>query len=91
LYRIWDIVKDPKKVLEKLGDALVDKGKQIYAVDRVQGLHDFYRDVRDSPLQARNRALLEKTFDRFAPDTTWSAAAELAGKVETNVLPPRLS
>jgi hypothetical protein len=86
LYRTWDIIKSPSKILEKLGDALVDKGKEYYAVDRIWGLHDFYKDLRESPLQKRNYALLESMFDRFAPEQTWSAASELAETVENRTL-----
>lgn len=91
LYRIWDVVKDPTKILEKVGDALVHRGKEYYAIDRVWGLHDFYHDVRNAPLPRRNYDLLASMFDKMATENTWATAEEFAKLVDRNIVGSKAS
>lgn len=49
IYILWDILKEPHKILKTLGDKLAKKGHEIFVVSRVRGLHDFWKDLTSSP------------------------------------------
>lgn len=76
IYRLWDILKSPTKILEKVGDTLADRGKEISVIEQVRGLHDFWHDLVRSPVPDRNPELLKKLFPSQVGKEVWNAANE---------------
>jgi hypothetical protein len=88
IYTLWDILKDPHKILQAIGDKLAEKGRHQYVVNRVNGLHDFWRDLCDAPPSDSNRALASKLFPNQAHNRTWEVAAELAATLDSDLTSP---
>lgn len=74
IYTLWDLLKEPLKILVKIGDKLVDTGKRQSVVGRARGLNEFWEELLDAPL----RIDLSKLFRERAPDSLWAAASRYA-------------
>lgn len=81
IYTLWDILKDPTKILERIGDKLADMGKEMYAIGQVRGMHDFWNELLRSPTSDRNQEILSKLFSEQVDDGVWLSA----GKFENSL------
>jgi hypothetical protein len=82
IYQIWDVLKEPTKVLQKLGDKLAQKGKELSVISRAAGLHDFHQELLRSPIPERNFELVQKLFKRLIPDSSWKIAETYANRMD---------
>jgi hypothetical protein len=85
-YKVARLAVEPLKIPGKAVEALSEKGSQYEGMDRIRGLHDFYKDLAGSPLERMNGELLSKMFPTFAPDKLWEAASEFGKTIEEKVL-----
>ena len=82
IYIIWDILKSPAKILEAVGDKLADRGKEESIIRRVDGLHDFWRDLADAPTDKVTAANLARLFPKRLDDEVWDLAGKLADSLD---------
>ncbi len=78
IYTLWDLVKKPTEFLASFGDKLAETGRQRYVVDRVAGLHDFWRELARSPVQEESQSLLKRLFPDVAEPAVWNMASHAA-------------
>jgi len=81
VYTLWDIVKEPTKLLTALGDKLVKRGKEEQIIGRVKGLHDFWRDLAEAPPSDLMRTHFNRLFSKRSDDRTWILGQQLAEAV----------
>lgn len=80
IYKIWDVVKSPTKILQTVGDKLVVRGREEAIVGQVKGLRPFWRAILDAPLQGQAE-LLSSLVPRIAEKQVWDASRRLAERV----------
>jgi hypothetical protein len=85
IYTLWDIVKEPTKALQAVGDKLVKRGREEQIVGRVKGLHDFWRDLANAPPSDVARAQFNRLFSKRSDDRTWDLGQQLAEAVNTSL------
>jgi hypothetical protein len=82
IYTIWDVVKNPTKIPQAVGDILATKGRELSISSRVAGLHTFWREISQSPIPERNHRLLARLFpQQIAPDV-WDSARKYYAAVD---------
>ncbi len=74
IYRVWDLVKDPTKILQTIGDVLVARGRKEAAIGRVQGLRAFWKATLDAPPGDITASNIRRLVPKMAEDQVWSAA-----------------
>lgn len=74
LYRAWDLVKNPTKILQAVGDVLVARGRKEAAIGRVHGLKAFWNAALDAPPNDITGSNLRRLVPRMAEDRVWRAA-----------------
>ena len=74
IYQLWDIVKNPSGIIEKIGDKLADKGKEVSVIERVAGIHAFWNELLQAPVSDKNEKLIRKVFPNRADKPIWDAA-----------------
>jgi hypothetical protein len=82
IYIIWDILKNPVKILEAVGDKLADRGKEESIIRRVDGLHDFWKDLAKAPTDKVTAANLAHLFPKRLDDEVWDLAGKLADSLD---------
>ena len=85
IYTLWDMLKSPSKILQEIGDKLVAKGQEEYIIGRVKGLHDFWKDLADSPTSDVMRRHFNRLFPKQADEYTWKLGQRLATALETEL------
>lgn len=85
LYRVWDLVKDPTKILQAMGDLLVARGRREAAIGRVQGLRAFWKATLDSPTEERTQILFRRIVPRMAEQRTWKVAEGFCKRLEATI------
>jgi hypothetical protein len=85
IYTLWDILKQPKDILVAIGDKIVKKGREKYAVGRVKGLHDFWDDLANSPPSTAMRTQFNKLFLKQSEDKAWESGRKLAEAVNPSL------
>ena len=83
IYTLWDILKNPVKTLPAIGDKLRAKGHELSIIGRVRGLHDFWKELANSPIPQKNLELLSNLFPKLASDVEWQLSYDLANSVNT--------
>lgn len=83
IYKIWRVLKNPLNTLEEIGDLIAARGNELSVIDRVNGLHDFYKNLASSPIPKLNRELINTTFPKIAEERAWSLAEQLAIKMNS--------
>lgn len=82
IYIIWDILKDPTKILEAVGDKFAARGREESIISRVDGLHDFWRDLAKAPTDQVTAANLARLFPRRLDNEVWDLASKLADSLD---------
>jgi hypothetical protein len=82
IYIIWDILKDPVKMLQAVGDKLAARGREECIIRRVDGLHDFWRDLAKAPADKVTTANLARLFPKRLDDEVWDLAGKLADSLD---------
>jgi hypothetical protein len=83
IYTLWDVLKNPLNMLPTIGDKLRTKGHELSIIGRVKGLHDFWKELANSPVPKKNLELLSTLFPRLASDEEWQLSRDLANSVNT--------
>jgi len=81
IYKIWDVMKSPTKVLQAMGDKLVVRGREEAIVGQVRGLRAFWRAALDAPLRGQAE-MLSSLVSSVAEDRVWEASRRLAHRTE---------
>ena len=74
VYVLWDVFKNPTRILQSIGDKAADRGRELSVIGRARGLHDFWNDLIRSPLADRNRELMTELFPDQVEQEAWEAA-----------------
>jgi len=85
IYMLWDILKEPTKILQALGDKVTKRGRERYIVGRVKGLHDFWDDLSNSPPSNIMRTQFNRLFPKRSEDKTWESGRKLAEAVNAGL------
>jgi hypothetical protein len=85
IYTLWDILKEPTKMLAAIGDKMAKKGREEYAIGRVKGLHDFWDDLANSPPSTAMRTRFNMLFPKRSEDKVWESGRKLAEVVNTSL------
>ena len=83
IYTLWDILKNPLNILSAIGDKLRKKGHELSVIGRARGLHDFWKELVDSPIPQKNLELLSNLIPKIASDKEWQLSRDLANSVNT--------
>jgi len=82
VHQAWDLLKDPLKVYEKLGDKLIERDKLNQAINRAQGLTDLWRELYDAPTIQSNTTLIKEAFGLSVDSRLWLETRDLASRLE---------
>jgi hypothetical protein len=74
IYRVWDLLKDPTKILQAIGDVFVARGRKEAAIGRVHGLKAFWNAALDAPPNDVTESNLRRLLPRMAEGRVWSTA-----------------
>lgn len=77
-HTIWDSVKSPTAPV----DMLAQKDKRDQIINKVKGLHDFWKDMVNTPIPERNIDLLKSVFGSQVDLGHWNEAESLAESIE---------
>ena len=88
IYTIWDILKDPVNILKSIGDKLATRGREESIIRRVDGLHDFWRDLAKAPTDKVTNANLAHLFPKRLDDEVWDLAGKLADSLNRRLPGP---
>jgi len=86
IYRIWDVIKEPTKMLAAFGDKVAVAGREKYIVGRARGLHDFWDGLAQGPPHGIAREQFHRLFHKRAEDGTWQLAEKLARALENTMM-----
>lgn len=77
---VWDMVKNltPSGAMMAGGDKVMATWHDRSIIRRVSGLHDFYQELKNSPLPKYDREIIASLFPVIAEDPLWDAATGLA-------------
>lgn len=70
IYTLWDLIKEPTKILKAGGDKLAERGREEYIINRVRGLHDFWADLANSPPASVTQGYLRRLFPNRLNEST---------------------
>jgi hypothetical protein len=84
-YWLWEIFGEPTKILKNIGDKLVKRGKEEQLIGRVDGLYDFWKDLKKTPPEDQSLDSFRKTFRRLAPDEVWEESEKFAAAMNSYV------
>jgi len=86
IYTLWDVLKEPTKILQSIGDKLSKRGREEYIIGRVKGLHDFWDDLANSPPSNMMRTHFNRLFPKSSDDKTWELGQKLAETVNASLM-----
>ncbi|MFL6352363.1 MAG: hypothetical protein ACJ74Z_11015 [Bryobacteraceae bacterium] len=86
IYTLWDLIKEPTKMLKTLGDKLADKGRSEYIIQRVRGLHDFWADLANSPPAGLAQEQFRRLFPNRVDESTWELGEKFAETVNSKMV-----
>jgi hypothetical protein len=85
IYRLWEYIKAPTKIVTTIGDRAAKKGQDKYLVGRAKGLHDFWNDLANSPPSDVARVQFDRLFRSHSDDKTWESGKKLAEAVNAGL------
>jgi hypothetical protein len=85
IYKMWDLVKNPSRILEKIGDKFADLGRREQVIEQMRGLPKFWNDLLDAPVAEHDERLIAKTFGKIAEQTVWEAGRDFASAMRRKV------
>ena len=85
VYKLWDVVKEPGKVIARIGDKLAAAGRRERIIGQVRGFGKFWDDLLEAPVAEQSHRLVERTFARIAETEVWRAGQEFAEALRRRV------
>jgi len=86
IYTLWDILKDPTKMLVAIGDKLVVVGKEQSVIGRARGMSDFQAALLSGPVAEVAEDQFVRTFPRLMDDDVWDAGRAVAKELELSLM-----
>lgn len=84
IYRLWDVVKSPTKILQSLGDVFIRRGREEALVGQVRGLRAFWSAAERAPADDVLLTVYKKTVPNFADQAVWDAAERFNSALSKN-------